>query len=167
MAARLQTGRDYAPLRPMMESIAGDREARMRAAADLLWEAFGGDGPRISWIGFYFKAPGRDEMVLGPCRDKPACSPIGLHGACGQSWSGQTTLVVRDVAALGQGYIACDPRDRSELVIPLFEGDTCWGVLDADSYEAGAFTADDAVSMLDLMRVAGLTGRDRTPIRIV
>jgi putative methionine-R-sulfoxide reductase with GAF domain len=167
MSARMQQGREYAPVRAAMGSVLGDRVARMRTAADRLWETFGGDGPRISWIGFYVKAPGRDEMVLGPCRDKPACSPIGLHGACGRAWSERSTLVVRDVAALGEGYIACDPRDRSELVVPLFEGGTCWGVLDADSYDAGAFTADDAASMNDLMWVAGLTDRDVTPIRII
>jgi putative methionine-R-sulfoxide reductase with GAF domain len=101
-----------------------------------------------------------DEMLLDACRDKPACSPIGLHGACGRSWQEQRSLVVRDVRSLGAGYIACDPRDLSEVVVPLFERDgSCWGVLDADSYEVGSFTESDALSLAMLMVEAGLSAR--------
>jgi putative methionine-R-sulfoxide reductase with GAF domain len=96
-------------------------------------------------------------MLLGPRRDKPACSPIGLHGACGRSLLSGRALVVTDVATLGEGYIACDPRDRSEVVLPLLSPDgTAWGVLDADSYQVGAFTRDDAASLSTLVRCAGL-----------
>jgi putative methionine-R-sulfoxide reductase with GAF domain len=66
--------------------------------------------------------------------------------------------VVRDVVALGRSYIACDPRDRSELVIPLFETDgRCWGVLDLDSFEAGAFGVEDVEGLLGALQRAGLT----------
>ena len=63
----------------------------MRAAADTFWEHLSPTG--ISWIGFYTIEPGADEMLLGPRRDKPACSPIGLHGAlsseaCDLWWQG-------------------------------------------------------------------------------
>jgi putative methionine-R-sulfoxide reductase with GAF domain len=137
----------------------GDRAARMRAVVDKSWDALSSHG--ISWIGFYLKADG-DALELASCRNKPACSPIGLHGACGRSFRSKRTLIVRDVRALGANYIACDPRDRSELVIPLLDehGD-CWGVLDVDSFEPAAFDQVDAVGFLDVLRAAGLT-RDTT-----
>jgi len=136
----------------------GDRQQRMRTVVDTLWEALKDTG--VSWVGFYVHEGG-DELVLGPRRDKPACSPIGLHGACGRAYRERRPLVVRDVAALGENYIACDPRDRAELVIPLFEADgRCWGVLDVDSFEAGAFGTDDVEGLLGVLQAAGLTAKD-------
>lgn len=144
----------------------GSSGAGMRRAVELLWNAFGEDDPSrpvrggVSWVGFYLKPEGEEEMVL-VCREpKPACSPIGLHGACGQAWRERRTLIVRDVRELGAGYIACDPRDLSELVIPLFDptdSTDCWGVLDVDSFSVGAFEEADAAGMLEALRVAGLT----------
>lgn len=134
---------------------AGSREDRMRALADALWEAFSAAG--YSWVGFYTKAEG-DQMILGPRRDKPACSPIGLHGMCGLCWRERRSVIVNDVRRLGGHYVACDPRDLAEVVVPLLEPDgSCWGVLDADSFDVGAFNAHDALALADLAERAGLT----------
>lgn len=133
----------------------GDRQQRMQTLVDALWEALAATG--VSWVGFYLYE-GKDELVLGPRRDKPACSPIGLHGACGRAFTQKRPLVVRDVSDLGENYIACDPRDRSEVVIPLFEPDgTCWGVLDLDSHEVRTFDQTDIDGLLALLRAAELT----------
>ena len=100
-------------------------------------------------------------MILGPRRDKAACSPIGLHGMCGQAFTLRKPLLVRDVAELGKNYIACDPRDRSEVVLPLFdESGTCWGVLDLDSHELGAFDDTDVEGLQSVLQSAGLTQAD-------
>ncbi len=134
---------------------AGDRRQRMQLVVDLLWDALRDTG--VSWLGFYVHEGG-DELVLGPLRDKPACSPIGLHGACGQTLLSRRPLVVRDVRELGGGYIACDPRDRSEVVIPLFESDgRCWGVLDLDSHDVESFSDADVVGLERIVRAAGLS----------
>lgn len=155
--------RDYSSID--LRDSAGSREQRMSALIDALWDALGDQG--VSWIGFYLgpgqtlddgRTVGAQEMLLGPCRNKPACSPIGLHGACGRSWREQRILVVRDVADLGAGYVACDPRDRSEVVVPLFdERGGCYGVLDADSFEVGAFSERDGVELNSVLLQAGLT----------
>jgi putative methionine-R-sulfoxide reductase with GAF domain len=135
----------------------GTRLERMRAFVDAAWEALAPSG--VSWIGFYLHEGGA-ELVLGPRRDKPACSPIGLHGACGQAFRNGEPLVVRDVADLGENYVACDPRDRSEIVIPLFdEMGRVWGVLDADSHEPGAFSQADVEGLRRCLLKAGLTSR--------
>jgi putative methionine-R-sulfoxide reductase with GAF domain len=127
----------------------------MQKVVDVLWEALKDTG--VSWVGFY-SHQGGDELVLGPRRDKPACSPIGLHGACGQVFTSRQAMVVRDVAELGENYVACDPRDRSEVVIPLLDDDGhCWGVLDLDSHEMGAFDETDVEGLTAVLRAAGLT----------
>ncbi len=135
----------------------GDRSTRMQAVVDLLWDALHPTG--VSWVGFYLHE-GRDELVLGPRRDKPACSPIGLHGACGQAFRNGSPLVVADVADLGENYVACDPSDRSEVVIPLFEPDgRCWGVLDLDSFDVGSYSQSDTDGLIRVLIASDLTSR--------
>lgn len=134
------------------------REERMRIVVDVLWDALRDHG--ASWVGFYLDQPGQpdaERLILGPRRDKPACSPIGLHGACGKALLSRQVLIVRDVAELGANYIACDPRDRSEIVIPLIDDGNAWGVLDVDSWEAAAFDERDAEGLAEVLRAAGLS----------
>ena len=138
------------------------RAERMRRCVDAMWDELSPLG--VSWVGFYLGGAGASEMTLAYCRDKPACSPIGLHGACGRCYLARRMLVVTDVARLGEGYIACDPRDRSEVVVPMLApsattagAGACWGVLDVDSHDAGAFNADDAKGLWRVCEAAGLT----------
>ena len=139
----------------------------MRAVVDRLWEALGSQG--ASWVGFYVHPdPQAGELVLAVCRDRPACSPIGLHGACGRALLERCILIVRDVANLGENYIACDPRDRSEIVVPCIDQtDACWGVLDLDSHESGAFDVADAEGLHRVLVAAGLTREPMPPVTIV
>lgn len=133
------------------------REDAMQSLVDLLWNALHPHG--VSWIGFYEADPsGAPQMILRARRDKPACSPIGLHGACGQCLLGRKPLVVRDVRDLGESYIACDPLDQSEVVIPCLRPDgSAWGVLDADSHLVGAFSDADALGLQRSLEAAGLS----------
>ena len=138
----------------------------MRTAADVFWEHLAPTG--VSWIGFYTIQPGATEMLLGPRRDKPACSPIGLHGACGQSAATKSTLVVTHVKNLGEGYVACDPKDTSELVIPCIGADgACWGVLDADSFDEGSFSEADARALASILHTIGLTSDPAVAVRVI
>lgn len=149
----------------------GPNPAAMRYCVDLLWMAFGDQptppppplpgrhGDRgVSWVGFYLKEPGTDEMVLVCRQPKPACSPIGLHGMCGRCWKERRPVIIPDIATLGAEYIACDPKDKSELVVPLIAADgSCPGVLDFDSYETNAFDEHDAQQVTDLLVTLGLS----------
>lgn len=109
-------------------------------------------------------APPESRLVLGSCRDRPACSPIGLHGVCGRGVTTRRTVIVEDVRTLGGAYVACDPRDLSEIVIPLGDPEP-WGVLDLDSHEVGAFGEEDARGLALLIEAARLrpdhSGADR------
>lgn len=132
----------------------GDRKTQMRAVVDALWTRLAETG--VSWVGFY-EHEGRPELVLGPSRNKPACSPIGLHGACGRAFLERRPLIVSNVRALGAAYVACDPRDRSEVVVPIFDGvGVCRGVLDLDSFESGAFGVEDVQGLRAVLTKAGL-----------
>ncbi|MCC5823578.1 MAG: GAF domain-containing protein [Phycisphaerales bacterium] len=148
--------REYEPIFLALNHVAGDRQRRMREAADTLWRFL--KDHAVSWVGFYTKADDADEMILGPARDKPACSPIGLHGACGQALLKKRPLIVNDVRNLGMNYVACDPRDLAELVIPLFdETGRCYGVLDLDSFERSAFSEHDLINLRRLMESTGIS----------
>ncbi|MBI1302481.1 MAG: hypothetical protein GC172_01645 [Phycisphaera sp.] len=142
-----------------------DPARRLQPLCDLFWDALAPLG--VSWIGFYLveaidgPAAGPQEMVLAARRDKPACSPIGMHGACGQSYREQSIRLIEDVELLGAGYIACDPRDRSEVVIPIYRSGSLWGVLDADSHRVGCFHDGDAEGLATVLTACGLL--DRTP----
>lgn len=161
--------RDYATIRAELErAIAASmsRDERMQVFVDVLWPHLARAG--VSWLGFYSRAEGAEEMVLEARRDKPACSPIGLHGACGQACLTRTTLVVTDVKKLGEGYVACDPRDQSELVIPLFDGSgACWGVYDADSFDVGSFDERDAAEVRGLLIAVGLTSEAAVRVKTI
>ena len=147
--------RPYKQLVEILAEPAGDRTTWMRTVVDRLWDALHPTG--VSWVGFYVHE-GRDDLILGPHRDKPACSPILLHGACGQAFMSRKPLVIRDVAELGENYIACDANDRSEVVVPLFdEAGVCWGVLDLDSYDVGSFDDGDIEGLESVLQAAGLT----------
>lgn len=141
-------------------------ELRLARLCDLLWDALSPRG--LSWIGFYLvegcASAEPTEMTLAARRDKPACSPIGVHGVCGQGYLEEAIRLVEDVALLGPGYIACDPRDRSEVVVPIYRNGARWGVLDADSHEVGCFGDADVAGFSTVLAAAGLLDR-RPPIR--
>lgn len=159
--------RDYIEVMHAAEALppGATRHQRMAALCDAIWRVHASQG--VSWVGFYLDRPNEADdrrLILGPRRDRPACSPIGLHGACGRSLLTRSTLIVRDVRQLGPGYIACDPRDQSELVIPLCDDSgTWWGVLDLDSFDVGAFDEQDAVELHRVLTAAGLLAAGVTP----
>ncbi|MSR17858.1 MAG: hypothetical protein EXS00_01610 [Phycisphaerales bacterium] len=138
---------------------------QMANLVDLVWEQCAGNG--LSWVGFYLpqRTSGPDcdsqptlaSLVLGPRRDKAACSPIGLHGACGRCLLTAQIILIPDVSALADQYIACDPLDRSELVLPCRDRfGAVTAVLDLDSHSLGAFDQSDSVHLAAALRVVGL-----------
>jgi L-methionine (R)-S-oxide reductase len=106
--------------------------------AALLYELL----PDLNWAGFYFLRG--EELVLGPFQGRVACVRIALgRGVCGSAARERRTIVVPDVHAF-PGHIACDARSRSEIVVPLLDGDQLLGVLDLDSPLEARFDQDDA-----------------------
>jgi L-methionine (R)-S-oxide reductase len=95
------------------------------------------------WTGFYrVVAPG--ELLIGPYQGTPGCLHINFNrGVCGAAARGEETIIVPDVHQF-PGHIACDPRSKSEIVVPVFnDQDELIAVLDVDSAEYDAFDEVD------------------------
>lgn len=102
--------------------------------------------PALNWAGFYLLRDG--ELVLGPFQGRPACVRIAVgSGVCGTAVATGESQVVADVHAF-PGHIACDPRSRSEIVVPIraASGEVV-AVLDLDSDRPGTFDADDRAGL--------------------
>lgn len=94
------------------------------------------------WVGFYL-AKG-EELVLGPFQGPVACTRIKKgKGVCGASWAQNEVLIVPDVDQF-PGHIACASASRSEIVLPVYQGEEIIGVLDVDSEHLAHFDAVDA-----------------------
>jgi L-methionine (R)-S-oxide reductase len=114
-----------------------DRTANAANLSALAYHAL----PDLNWVGFYFFDG--TELVVGPFQGLPACVRIAIgRGVCGTAAATRQTQVVPDVHAF-PGHIACDSASRSEVVVPLFKGDTLIGVFDIDSPLPDRFDADD------------------------
>jgi len=97
--------------------------------------------PYYFWVGFYI--PKKEWLELGPSKGPPACSRIAYTGVCGKCAKTGKTLIVPNVHEF-PGHIACDPRSKSEIAVPVFneKGDVV-AVLDVDSDEYGSFDETD------------------------
>lgn len=97
--------------------------------------------PDLNWAGWYLMKGG--ELVVGPFQGRPACVRIAVgKGVCGTAVATGATQVVADVHAFA-GHIACDPRSRSEVVVPVVVDGAVVGVLDLDSERPGRFDDED------------------------
>ena len=114
-----------------------DRVANAANLSALVYHAL----PQLNWVGFYFYDG--SELVVGPFQGQPACVRIALgRGVCGTAAQTRQTQRIADVDAF-PGHIPCDSASRSELVVPLFEGERLLGVFDLDSPVHDRFDAED------------------------
>ena len=146
----------YRQLLEQARGLLGGERDRIANAANLsalVYHAL----PDLNWVGFYFY-DGK-ELVVGPFQGLPACVRIPLdRGVCGAAARTRTTQRVPDVHAF-PGHIACDAASRSELVVPLVDGDALVGVFDLDSPVPDRFDEDGhrgleavAAAFLDSLR---------------
>lgn len=132
----------YALLHKQIKAVVegeSDATANMANVAAMIHATFG-----FWWTGFYRVID--SILVLGPFQGPLACSRIPYgRGVCGTAWKEAETLVVPDVE-LFPGHIACSSASRSEIVVPLFNGDgTVKAVLDIDSEHLATFDECDKV----------------------
>ncbi|QNN45613.1 GAF domain-containing protein [Thermomonas brevis] len=130
----------YAQLLEQARALLHDERDRIANAANLsalVYHAL----PDLNWVGFYFYDGA--ELVVGPFQGLPACVRIPLEkGVCGAAARTRQTQRVEDVNAF-PGHIACDSASRSELVVPLYQGDALLGVFDLDSPIPARFSVED------------------------
>lgn len=144
----------YKELLPQIAAVIDGEDdliANMGNICAMLKEAFG-----WLWVGFYRIDNEAKQLVLGPFQGPLACTRIPFgKGVCGEVWQNKQTQIVDDVLK-HPNHIACSSLSRSEIVLPLFAGNSIVAVLDIDSEKVGAF---DAVDKEHLTKLTELLNR--------
>ncbi|MGT2749736.1 GAF domain-containing protein [Streptococcus orisasini] len=97
--------------------------------------------PNSVFTGFYLFDG--SELILGPFQGNVSCVRIALgKGVCGESAQKKQTLIVEDVSRHAN-YISCDAAAKSEIVVPMYQGERLLGVLDLDSSLVGDYNTVD------------------------
>jgi L-methionine (R)-S-oxide reductase len=132
----------YADLEMQIEAVlegTADEIAAMATMSAVIHHGFG-----HLWTGFYrVVEPGR-LLRVGPYQGTLGCLEIPFgHGVCGTAAAQGKTVLIPDVS-LFAGHIVCDPRARSEIVVPVFgRREELVAVLDVDSELPNAFDDED------------------------
>lgn len=122
----------------ILENITDDITG-MATMSALLHHAFG-----HLWTGFYRVVVPGQLLRVGPYQGSLGCLEIAFgQGVCGAAAADGRSVIVPDVGSF-PGHITCDPRSRSEIVVPVLdaEGDVM-AVLDIDSEQVDFFDQDD------------------------
>jgi GAF domain-containing protein len=128
--------RIYEQLKDLLKKT-DDKIAKMATIAALLHHKMS----HFFWTGFYRIV--NDELTVGPYQGPLACQVLEKNkGVCWTCINRRESIVVPDVEKF-PGHIPCDPRSKSEITIPLWEGDEVYGVLDVDSDKLNAFSEID------------------------
>lgn len=121
-------------------AIAGlsTEEEILRTAAELI----DGYSEGYNWTGFYLLRDNHLEVgpYVGP---KTEHTKIELNrGICGAAASSSKTVRVDDVLS-DERFLACSASTRSEIVVPLLDGEKVLGEIDIDSDHPSFFNRDD------------------------
>ena len=125
-----------------------DIDARMATISTVLHFKLG----MVLWTGFYALKNG--ELLVKTYQGPLACQVLKKNtGVCWTAVNKQKTIIVPDVHQF-EGHIACDPRSKSEIVVPVHDKKGgIIGVLDIDSKVLNRFDATDA---MELEKIIGL-----------
>lgn len=122
--------------------------AALEEACRFLRESF----RHYRWVGIY-RLEG-ETLVLdgwsGPAATEHTRIPVG-RGICGRAAREGRTVIVDDVRAAPE-YLACFLETRSEIVVPIRDGERVVGEIDIDGNEVGAFDASDREFLEKLAR---------------
>ncbi|MBM1555089.1 GAF domain-containing protein [Sulfitobacter mediterraneus] len=107
---------------------------------------------RFDWTGFY-RVTGPEMLKIGPYQGGHGCLSIPFsRGVCGAAARDQAVQLVADVDAF-PGHIACASSTRSELVLPVFDGNgSLIAVFDIDSDQPAAFKTQDAEALSEILK---------------
>jgi len=142
-----QYQRIYRQLEELLR-VTGDIDARMATVSTVLHYKLG----MVLWTGFYTLKNG--ELLVKTYQGPLACQVLKKNtGVCWTAINEQKTIVVPDVHQF-KGHIACDPRSKSEIVVPVRDNDNrITGVLDIDSKVLNRFDDTDAKELEKIIRL--------------
>jgi L-methionine (R)-S-oxide reductase len=125
-----------------------DIDSRMATVSAVLHHKLG----MVLWTGFYSLKNG--ELLVKTYQGPLACQLLKKNtGVCWSAVNTQKSVIVPDVHQF-KGHIACDPRAKSEIVVPVRDKKgIIIGVLDIDSKVLDRFDKTDAI---ELEKIIGL-----------
>jgi GAF domain-containing protein len=130
-----------AQLRELIEGRSPNLTAAMATVCALLHAKM----PHHLWTGFYIVASG-DELHVGPYQGPVACQVLKGRGICLHAVRTRAAVVVPDVEAFA-GHVACDPRAKSEIAVPVITNGHVVAVLDVDSDNLAQFGDADVAAL--------------------
>lgn len=137
---------DYGAMAKAVASLTAGEDDVVALMATVACEVHHSDA-RFDWTGFY-RNVGGEMLKIGPYQGGHGCLVIPFsRGVCGAAARTGQVQLVADVEAF-EGHIACASSTRSELVLPVFDGNgALLGVFDIDSNQADAFDEQDAQAL--------------------
>ena len=141
---------DYKSLSQSIASLAEGETDTIALMATVACEVHHSDD-RFDWTGFY-RVTEPELMKIGPYQGGHGCLVIPFsRGVCGAAARSLEVQLVADVDAF-PGHIACASSTRSELVLPVVNGNgVLLGVFDLDSDQPDAFTQTDADALTAIL----------------
>ena len=123
-----------------------DRTAAMATISSLVHHSLG-----FLWTGFYRVVAPR-KLLVGPYQGSLGCLEIDFgRGVCGTAAETGEPVIVDDVLQ-HENHITCDPRARSEIVLPVFSSSgELIAVFDVDSDEPGNFSEVDRIGLEQIL----------------
>lgn len=117
----------------------GNELSRMSTIAAVLHHKF----EYFFWTGFYLLE--NDRLIVGPYQGAVACQELEYgKGVCWAAVKNDAAVIVPDVSQF-PGHIACDPRSKSEITLPVKDKEgKIRAVLDIDSSDLNQFDEIDS-----------------------
>ncbi len=142
---------DYATLAKTVAALTEGETDAVALMATLACEVHHADA-RFDWTGFY-RVVEPELLKIGPYQGGHGCLVIPFaRGVCGAAARTREVQLVPDVEAF-PGHIACASSTRSELVLPVFDGNNeLIAVFDIDSDQPDAFTEEDARELAAILK---------------
>ncbi|UWR76077.1 GAF domain-containing protein [Phaeobacter inhibens] len=142
---------DYGTLAKTIAALTEGETDEVALMATVACEVHHSD-ERFDWTGFY-RVVAPELLKIGPYQGGHGCLQIPFsRGVCGAAARTGEVQLVADVEAF-PGHIACASSTRSELVLPVRNGDGALiGVFDIDSDKPEAFTRDDAEQIAAILK---------------
>lgn len=130
-----------------------DRWARLATIEAVLYHKM----QTFFWTGVYVLMEG--ELIVRSYQGPVACQKLRHHtGVCWAAIDSGKTIIVKNVAEF-PGHIACNSATKSEIVLPLKDGNgQIYGCLDIDSDQLSAFDEEDEKGLL---KILGLVNEDK------
>jgi len=138
----------YARICAQLQDLIVGKSPNLVAAMATISAVLHAKMPHHSWTGFYLVAG--DELHVGPYQGPVACQVLRGEGVCIKCWRTAQPVVVPDVH-LFSGHVACDPRSRSEIVLPAVKQGRVVAVFDVDSHQPAQFSEADIAPLARIL----------------